>query len=226
MTHNDWTTAALNISFRRNSNPSINSQSGDLHSLEQPIYDPGHSHELIYAQPNKPKNLFRPEGECSETSIYKEICSKLQPSTNPFQRSSPFSDPLLSIKKTNSNGTRNPAPYPFNRTTHPFDDNIAHLLNLQNSFCNDDDFELSPDPKLSLLYRHLSIITNKNEDHERQIQTKTAPVFKGFDRLGNFLIKFYKCHPILKEDHDFSQEDISILKSFTKRKYRKKIEPE
>ena len=226
MSNNDWITAPLNFSFRQNSNHSVNSHSEDLHPLEVPSHEPSHSPELIYAHPNKPKHLFRQEDDRSENSLYKDLCNKLRPSTHPTQKASPFADSILSFERTKSNTDTHHTPNSFIRLTHPLDDNIAHLLNFQNSFCKDDDFELSHELKMPVLHKNFSIFGNKGDEHERPLPAKLTPIFKDFDRLANFLIKFYKCHSIQGEDYEFSREDISILKSFVKRKYKKKIEPE
>lgn len=47
-----------------------------------------------------------------------------------------------------------------------------------------------------------------------------------FAKLVNYLTKFYKCEPIMPGEVDFCDDELAILKSFIRRKYKKRVEPE
>ena len=108
----------------------------------------------------------------------------------------------------------------------PLEDHVALFLHPNHSFEKEDDFEIGGEFKFPMLYKTFSIFQSKPEESERVNLPKITSKFTDFNRLTSFLIKFYKCQEIITEDYNFSPEDICILKSFVKRKYKKKIEPE
>lgn len=59
-----------------------------------------------------------------------------------------------------------------------------------------------------------------------EVSVVPCPPSTGFDKLINFLVKFYRCESVEPHDYEFAKEDRSILQSFIKRKYKKTINSE
>lgn len=104
------------------------------------------------------------------------------------------------------------------------DDLIGHLMNKHHSFGKDDELECNIDSHPLFLKSNISAVYNKHEEVEKQTGPKNEEPFTNFSKLETFLIKFFKCEEMSIDDYAFSPEDIKILKSFIKRKYKKKID--
>lgn len=64
---------------------------------------------------------------------------------------------------------------------------------------------------------------------DQQIEDGPMPTgaLSGFERVINFLTKFYKCESMLGPDYEgFSGDDLAILKAFVFRKYKRRLQVE
>jgi hypothetical protein len=120
----------------------------------------------------------------------------------------------------------------FKRTTFNFTNLSIFGKKLENSptppneFLNETYLTPAFGPGRSTFFPTGSIFQEKVEEHPVAFPVHPPRPSVGFDRLINFLTKFYKCDEMSPEEYEFGSEDMAILKSFVKRKYKKRVHPE